>query len=246
MYEEMSGMGQHTDGNPRVGPSGHHFKNLLVDALSRSSVRLYFPSEFGVDHYKHDFAHEEWDAKKKHFHLLQKLNDTDIRICRVYAGLFLEDSIGPWFGFHNKKNLYEAVGSMNQPTSYTSMSDVGRALAVLSTIPLSDIPAQVHLSGDSKSMADIARIMEKEREATEPIKVEEIALEPYKAEVLANPLPTPEKYLRFLMGEGMIDHTQTAMGNDNALVEKDPGFGRWRSMKDLAAETKGLPWADYD
>lgn len=208
-------------------------------------MRLYFPSEFGVDHYKHDFPHEEWDAKKHHLDLLSK-SVTDIHVCRVFAGLFLEDSIGPWFGFHGKKSWYEAVGSKDQATSYTSMRDVGRALAVLSTLPPSEIPDQIHFSGDSKSVAEIAEIMEQASEDRKPIQVTEIPLQPYKADVFANPLPTPEKYLRFLMAEGLIDHTKAGLGNDNALVEKDPGFGKWQSIPDLAADTKGRPWDDYE
>ncbi|KAM0274941.1 hypothetical protein ACHAQH_007709 [Verticillium albo-atrum] len=227
-----------------VGPTGHHFKEKLLRALPQSSVKVYFPSEFGVDHYVHDFAHDEWDAKKKHFRLTEELIP-EVRVCRVFAGLFLEDSIGPWFGFHTKQNKYEAVGSPNQVTSYTSMQDVGSALAVLLTLPPEEVPAQVHLSGDSKSVAEIARIMEEAGERKEPIEVTSVALEPYKAEVLASPLPTPEKYLRFLMGEGLIDHTKGGLENDNSLIEEAEGFEKWRSMKDLAAEVKGKPWVDY-
>ena len=227
----------------RVGPSGHHFKEKLLRALPHSSVRLYFPSEFGVNHYIHDFPHEEWDAKKKHFKLAEELlGHGDVRICRVFAGLFLEDSIGPWFGFFTKQNRYEAVGSPNQATSYTSMRDVGRALAVLATLPSSKIPDMVHLSGDTKSVSEIAAIMEAADPLREPIEVTTVALESYKAEVIADPRPTPERYLRFLMGEGRIDHTKDAMGNDNALIENADGLEGWRSMKDLAAETSGKPW----
>lgn len=229
----------------RVGPAGHHFKEKLLRALPRASVKLYFPSEFGVDHYVHDFPHEEWDAKKKHFRLAQDLVH-GIRICRVYAGLFTEDSIGPWFGFNTKQNRYEAVGSPDQVTSYTSMRDVGRALAVLSTLDPSKVPEQVHLSGDSKSVAQIARIMEEADDKKRRIEVTSLALEPYKDHVLGHPLPTPEKYLRFLMAEGLIDHTRMGLGNDNVLVEGADGIKGWFSLKDLAEETGGRPWGEAE
>ncbi|KAH7369170.1 isoflavone reductase family protein [Plectosphaerella cucumerina] len=229
-----------------VGPSGHHFKEKLLRALPQTSVKLYFPSEFGVDHYVHDFPHEEWDAKKKHYRLAQEVI-SNIRICRVYAGLFLEDSIGPWFGFDTKHGRYEAVGSPDQITSYTSMRDVGRALGVLSTLDPGKVPEQVHLSGDSKSMAQVARIMEEASGEKEGgIEVTSVPLAEYKADVFANPRPTPERYLRFLMAEGLIDHTEKGLGNDNALVEGAEGFGRWQSLKDLAGETGGKPWGDAE
>jgi hypothetical protein len=93
----------------RIGSTGHAFKDKQAHALASSSVRLYFPSEFGVDHYIHDFPHDEWAAKKEHFSLSSKFVPS-MEVSRVYAGLFLEDSIGPWFGFDTKEGRYEAVG----------------------------------------------------------------------------------------------------------------------------------------
>ncbi|KAM0538399.1 hypothetical protein ACHAPP_001070 [Verticillium nonalfalfae] len=222
-----------------VGATGHHFKEQLLRALPQSSVKLYFPSEFGVDHYVHDFAHDEWDAKKNHIRLAEELIP-EIRVCRVFPGLFLEDSIGPWFGFHTKLNRYEAVGSPDEATSYTSMHDVGRALAALAVLPPAEVPEKVHLAGDTKSVAEIARIMEEASEDQKPIEVSTVDLNPYKANLLANPEPTPEKYLRFLMGEGLIKHTAGGLGNDNSIIEGDGGFGKWKSLKDLALETKEI------
>ncbi|KAG7121929.1 Vegetative incompatibility protein HET-E-1 like [Verticillium longisporum] len=227
-----------------VGATGHHFKEQLLRALPQSSVKLYFPSEFGVDHYVHDFAHDEWDAKKNHIRLAEELIP-EIRVCRLFPGLFLEDSIGPWFGFHTKLNRYEAVGSPDEPTSYTSMHDVGRALAALAVLPPAEVPEKVHLAGDTKSVAEIARIMEQASEDQKPIEVTTLDLHPYKANLLANPEPMPEKYLRFLMGEGLINHTAGGLGNDNSIIEGDGGFERWKSIKEMALETKGKPWADY-
>lgn len=129
---------------------------------------------------------------------------------------------------------------------YISMSDVGCVFVVLLIIFFLDILVQVYFSGDSKLMVDIVRIMEKEWEVMEFIKVEEIVFEFYKVEVFVNLLLILEKYLRFFMGEGMIDYIQIVMGNDNVLVEKDLGFGWWWLMKDLVVEMKGLLWVDYD
>lgn len=94
-----------------IGPAGHQFKEKLIRAISTSSnVQIYFPSEFGVDHYIHDFPHREWDQKKQHFQLATRVI-SNARICRVFCGLFLEESIGPWFGFDTREGKYESVGS---------------------------------------------------------------------------------------------------------------------------------------
>ncbi|KAF5656804.1 isoflavone reductase family [Fusarium heterosporum] len=226
-----------------VGPSGHHFKEALLRSIPGSSVKLYFPSEFGVDHYVHDFPHEEWDAKKAHFRLASELI-SNISICRVYAGLFLEDSIGPWFGFDTKRGRYEAVGHPGQKTSYTSMYDVGKALAILACQPVSLIPPEVHLSGDSKSMNEIAELME--ANGAGRIDVSSVPLESYKASVLAKPSPTPERYLRFLMGEGKVYHSIGGMGNQNDIVQVNGGLSTWMSVSQLAKETRGRPWAEAE
>lgn len=192
-----------------------------------------------MNHYIHDFAHEEWDAKKKHFNLTKQLIPT-IRVCRVYAGLLLEDSIGPWFGFGTKDGIYEAVGSSTRRTSYTSKLDVGKALAAISCLPLTSIPEEVALHGDGKSFEEIAEMMEQNGAGS--IRMSTIPLAAYKAEVLANPSPTPERYLRFLMGEGKIDHSDDGLGNQNRAALQS--VVRWKQMADLAQETGGKPWAD--
>ncbi|KAK2601988.1 hypothetical protein QQS21_004414 [Conoideocrella luteorostrata] len=227
-----------------VGPSGHAFKEKLLRALPLTAVKLYFPSEFGVNHYLHDFPHEEWDAKKHHFTLATQ-HLPNIHICRVYAGLLLEDSIGPWFGFFTKQGEYEAIGSISQRASYISKMDVGKALASLSSLPLDIIPEQVYLNGDSKSFLEIAQIMK--AHGAGHIKVSSVPLGDYKAGVLAKASPTPERYLRFLMGEGNIDHSKEGAGNQNDIVLKGcGGIIAWKSIVDLAKETHGRPWAGSD
>lgn len=48
------------------------------------------------------------------------------------------------------------------------------------------------------------------------------------------------------MGEGKIDHSAERMGNQNHLVQVAGGGWTWRSMAQLAKETKGRPWADAE
>lgn len=65
--------------------------------------KLYFPSEFGADQYKFDHVkHVEWESKKQHFQLVEQLLPT-VKICWVFQVSFLDESIGPWFGFDTKE-----------------------------------------------------------------------------------------------------------------------------------------------
>jgi hypothetical protein len=227
-----------------IGPAGAQFRNSLLTSLKDSNVKLYFPSEFGVDHYNHDFPHEEWDAKKHHLARFFELNiDLKMHICRVFPGLLLEDSIGPWFGFDTTNGVYDAVGDTMQLCSYTSKVDLAKALVILASSPENTWAKDVHLSGDCQAVSDIAEFMN--RAGGGPIEVKSTPLKQYKQQVLATPTPTPERYLRFLMGEGKIVHFEGigVMGCQNFLVDRHPSFGRWRTVQDLALETNGRPWA---
>ncbi|KAJ5934458.1 hypothetical protein N7466_004005 [Penicillium verhagenii] len=225
-----------------VGPSGHAFKDKLARALPQTDVQVYFPSEFGVDHYVHDFSHLEWDQKKKHMALAKQLNP-DVKICRVFAGLFLEDSVGPWFGFNTKDGQYECIGSSQSPVSFTSLDDVGKTVASLAALPREKIPDTVHLAGDTRSFDEIAGIMQTAGAGS--IVVSEVELKKYKEETTSELSWEPSIYLRFLMGEGKINHTARGLGSSNELVNPNQKLWRWVTLSDLAKENKGRPWKDF-
>ncbi|KAI9038309.1 isoflavone reductase family protein [Aspergillus affinis] len=225
-----------------VGPAGHSFKEKLLRALPQTDVQVYFPSEFGVDHYVHDFSHLEWDQKKRHLALARELVP-DVKVCRVFCGLFLEDSIGPWFGFDTKNGRYESVGSAGSLVSFTSLDDVGRAVASLCSLPKERIPEVAHLAGDTRSIAGIAEIMR--GAGAGRLEVTEIPLQKYKEKTTAEVSWDPADYLRFLMGENRINHTSTGLGNANKLVNPEEKQWRWTSLRDLAKETEGRPWKDF-
>ncbi|KAJ5733948.1 hypothetical protein N7493_002734 [Penicillium malachiteum] len=226
-----------------IGHSGHTFKANLARALPHTNVRIYFPSEFGVDHYVHDFPHLEWDQKKKNLALAQELNPS-IKICRVFCGLFLEDSIGPWFGFNTKNGKYESVGSSHSPISFTDLGDVGRTVASLAALPDTQIPDTVHIAGDTRSFTEIADIMQ--AAGADAIQVEEIPLQKHKEEHISTTSWDPANYLRFLIGENKINHTIDAMGNNNDLVNPGEQRWNWKTLNDLAKDTEGQPWRDFE
>ncbi|KAJ9645939.1 hypothetical protein H2199_002982 [Coniosporium tulheliwenetii] len=120
-----------------IGPSGHDFKDRLLRAL---------PDSMG--------------PQKAHFALAQRLLP-GVKICRVYIGLFLEDSIGPWFGFDTKAGRYESVGNAGTPVSFTALADVGRAVARLAALRAEEVPREVHIAGDTVSMAGVAEHLSK-------------------------------------------------------------------------------------
>lgn len=225
-----------------IGASGHDSKDTMLRALVDSKVSIYFPSEFGIDHYIHDFPHPEWDRKKHHYELAKEVIPY-VKVCRVFIGLFLEDSIGPWFGFDTKTGMYESVGSASSPVSYTSLEDVGKVVAKLATMPTGKIPEQVHVDGDTTSVRGIASTMKSA--GAGDIEITEVDLEQFKNVVLQKVTEDPSQCLRFLMGEGKVNHTLDDFDNYNELVNPAQTEWEWKKMVDLAKETRGKPWADY-
>ncbi|KAK6543365.1 hypothetical protein TWF694_000114 [Orbilia ellipsospora] len=217
------------------------FKGKIATAISSplSSVKLYIPSEFGVDHYLHDFSHPEWDKKKIHFQAVSARGD--LKICRVFPGLFMEHSVGPWYGLDTKQGRYELVGSGSTPVSFTSIPDIGRGVAsALANISVDAFPEKLYFSGDSVSLVEIAELM-KDAGAGE-IQVSTLDLGEYKGKTLgAGTTLDPASYLRFLMAEGKIDNKDQ---NDNEIVNPSQKFWKWKKMKGYAEETGGRPWVE--
>ncbi|KAB8258568.1 hypothetical protein BDV32DRAFT_159864 [Aspergillus pseudonomiae] len=229
-----------------IGPSGHSFKEALLRAIPKTNIKLYIPSEFGVNHYIHDFPHQEWDAKKRHYALAREILPPQVKVCRVFCGLFMEDSIGPWFGFDTRGGRYESVGSSAERVSFTGLGDVGRVVAGLCRLFAAEgeVPDVVHVAGDTKCVADVARVME--REGGGPIEVTQAALGEYKERVTSVVGSDPAAYLRFLMGEGKINHSPAGLGCDNDLVNPEERVWKWKSLEELARETRGRPWRDLE
>ena len=220
-----------------LSSKGHLYKDAIAEAIPLTKVCLYFPSEFGVDHVVHEFNQVFWDAKKRHYDDVQKLDS--IKVSRVYVGLFTEDSIGSWFGFNTKTGVYECVGSPDAKISFTSREDSGTAMAALASLPLSDVPEEVHIAGDTRSFNEIAKIMEDS--GAGPITIQQLDLEEFKDKLMKEPVASPAPYLRFLVGEGKIDHRKERLGCDNDLVNKDETNWKWTTLTDLAERTGGKP-----
>ena len=134
------------------------------------------------------------------------------------------------------------MGCRDSPISFTSLDDVGKIVASLAALSREKIPDTIHMAGDTGSFAEIAYIMQ--QAGAGPIQVTEIPLQTYKKEVTAATSWDPARYLRFLMGEGKINHTADGMGNDNELLNPDQRW-KWISLVDLAAKSAGRPWGDY-
>lgn len=203
-----------------------------------------------MDHTLHDFSIPEWDGKKHHYELTKKvLQGTDIQVCRLFNGLFLHSGIGPWYGFHTSKDVYQVVGSVDQSNSYTDISDIARVVCILAQKAMSgeQVPAKLRIGGSQASVRQVAQAMTEA--GAGDIELRSVNLEEFRSKALGRDYQDrgPIVCLRFLMGDGRIDYRPQidgGLGNDNELVNPGQKQFIWKSISDLAAETKGRPNAN--
>ncbi|OAP60122.1 hypothetical protein AYL99_05124 [Fonsecaea erecta] len=194
-----------------ISSSGARLRDKIARSLPKTRVKLYFPSEFGVDHRLHDFGVPEWDGKKRHYELTKAiLRDTpDIRVCRVFNGLFLHSGVGPWYGFHTAKDVYQAVGSLDRVTSYTDIGDIARVLCRLAEQAMRDqtqVPEQLRIAGTHASFRQIAQCMT--AAGAGHVELRSVDLDSFRKRALMRQYEDrgPIVCLRFIMGDGRADY----------------------------------------
>jgi len=217
--------------------AGFPAKNaLLAAALKDGGIKVYIPSEFGIDHRSNDFEHLEWSKKKDH---AAKARQSNMKVCQVYCGLFMEHSFGPWFGYNTKKGVYESIGSSTTKSAFTALDDVGKAVASLARLPPSEIPDNVRLVGSNISFKEVAEIMSSI--SGKPIETKEVELGPFKEKTTQKTEGDPASFIRFVMGEGNMDFSK----NENEIVNPGQKLWKWKTVQEYAKEVGGLPWIEY-
>lgn len=82
-------------------------KNSLLDALVKAKVKVYFPSEFGTNHYKTKYDHPLFVGKRTHF---EEAKNRGLHPIRMLIGDIMESSFGKWFGLDCNSKIWTTVG----------------------------------------------------------------------------------------------------------------------------------------
>jgi len=219
--------------------------DVYAKVAIEAGVKVYFPTEYGLDHRQKDFAHEVWDNKKEHEQLARKLGEGKTKVVCVYTGHFMEDAIGPWFGLDTKHGVYTSVGHPTAKVTLTSKTDIAFSLvrlAILATENPSEVPDKVRISGDAVSYQKIADVMSKESGETITVKVIESPSHFFEdLEEKNHGKGDPLGYIRYINGTGKVDLSQD---NQDELVNPNESLWKWKKLADYAKETKGKPWCD--
>jgi len=218
---------------------------VLVKAAVNAGVKVYFPSEFGVDRRLNAFEGfdmAEWSLKIEHLDFVKEISKgKSFKVILMYTGLFLEDSLIPWLGLHFAEQRIEVFGSPERKVAYTSKGDIGRSVAELSLLSLSpdsavaaSVPEHIRIAGSSPSFTDIKDIFDKAFPARSPIRVDSLDLNEQrdilKGDVVSGRLDKEDngRHLRLLFGEGKLNWSTE---NDNELVNPGEKLWKWKTVE---------------
>ncbi|KAI0696576.1 NAD-P-binding protein [Cerioporus squamosus] len=211
-------------------------KHGLIDAVARSSAKVYFLSEFGIDHRLSDFAgyeNDEWVIKKKlAAETREKVKGK--KVVAVYTSIFLQIAFTGVIGFDVENNTFTTYGSPSGKVTFTSLPDVGKALAQLAILAIepatsAKVPDEVRIASNTLSFEDIRDIVarvkgvEKGKIVTEDLdaKREELKKAPNAPGAILG-------FLRVLIGEGKLDFSD----NSNELINPGQSLWKWKTVED--------------
>ncbi|KAI0737942.1 hypothetical protein C8Q80DRAFT_1293357 [Daedaleopsis nitida] len=210
-------------------------KQQIQAAAINCGTKVYFLSEFGVDHRKNDFPgydHHEWEVKRELATAARRLAGGKTKVIALYTGLFLE-GVFRVIGFDIEHNKLTCVGPPTARVAFTSTADIGRAVARLALLALDaetalQVPDDARIAGCVVSYDDVrelvANVKGLERDA---VAITSENLGQLKAR-LKNGDGSVLEYIRVLMGEGKLDFKDEQI---NDLVNPERRFGNGRMQK---------------
>ncbi|KZS91069.1 NAD(P)-binding protein, partial [Sistotremastrum niveocremeum HHB9708] len=207
-----------------------HADDSVVDGVIRNKVKVYIPSEFGVDHKAYVTDVNVWVAKKAHVQKAVEQGGGNLKVVSIYVGLFLETGFGPWLGYDTTNNVYTAVGSSDAIITYTSLDDISNSvarLALLSADPTTaaTVPAHVRISGSGVSVKQVQELVEKK--SGKKITVKVVPLDEWKEGLKSTDVL---KQILLAAGEGWLNYSKV---NSNELVNPGESLWKWKTVEEF-------------
>jgi len=213
-------------------------RNAYAKAASEAGVKVYIPSEFGVDHRAAGFQHAVFAVKEEHEDYSRKLGG--LKVVSLITGIFQDDffNFGKYLGFDTESRVYTAVGSASTKVTLTSLNDIALSTvrtSILAAENPNSFPDEIRTQSNSLSVEEFSAIITKL--SGDKVEVKTINYEEYKAS-----LPKDGNfpgYLRLVIGNGSSDFTKT---NSNELLNPGQSLWKWETFEEYATKTKGSLW----
>ncbi|KAG8882833.1 hypothetical protein FRB97_007657 [Tulasnella sp. 331] len=209
--------------------------DALFKEAAASGVKVYFPSEYGIDHRDGPQNHIWFYEKERHSTAARNEAPGQLKVIKLYIGMFTEIVFAPFFGLDNENGVYTSLGAgaSDKKVSITSTADVGAAVARLSILAVADsksVPDQVRISGDNKSFKELAEVVGQATGKTIKV-VEEPAEETNDKD--GEDLPALARLLRLNFAHGSVDFSKE---NDNELVNPGQKYWTWKTTEVYARD----------
>ncbi|CAL8114290.1 unnamed protein product [Orchesella dallaii] len=211
-------------------------KTTLLDALVATKVKLYFPSEFGTNHYKYpNYDHPAFEGKRKHF---LKAKELGLNPIRMLTGCIMEFTFGKWFGFDCISGVWTVVGNAADiPCAITAERDLGRFTLEAVLLAHSDItkcPDALEVYSDMKTLREYAKALDKVSERD--TKIVQVQFDEFKTQYEGT-----QDFLKLIMvlfAEGAFDYSKAT---GNRLLNPNESLWKLKRFEEFAKETGGTP-----
>ncbi|KAG8995392.1 hypothetical protein FRB94_009183 [Tulasnella sp. JGI-2019a] len=208
--------------------------SLFKEAVA-SGVKVYFPSEYGIDHRLGVQDHIWFHEKVRHVSAARSAAPGQLKVIQLYIGIFSSTIFSPYFGLDTANGVYSTLGSgsSEKKVAITATADIGAAVTRLSTLAVADptsVPDLVRISSDNRSFKELAEIVG--RETGKKINVVEEPIPESLGRARENLIELVEM-LRLNFGTGSVDFSANS---DNELVNPDQKFWKWQTVQDYARD----------
>ncbi|ODN00925.1 Isoflavone reductase-like protein [Orchesella cincta] len=220
-----------------LGEGVEDVRTQLLDALVAAKVKLYFPSEYGANHYKFlNYNHPLFEGKRKHF---KQAKERGLNTIRMLTGGIMESIFGKLDCVSGVLTL--AGNAADIPCAITAERDLGPFILEAIFLAYSDIakcPDEIEVYSDMKTMREYANGFDKVSGLV--TQIEQVPLEEFKAEYEKSAKPFV-KLLMIMFAEGAFDFSN-ATGNQ--LLNPNETVWKLKRIEEYAKETGGMPWKD--
>jgi uncharacterized protein YbjT (DUF2867 family) len=149
-----------------------------VNAAIKAGIKMYLPSEFGLDYYASGeympvFAHK--------LRTVEVLKKAGIRVTQLQVGFFADTVFGDaqeTVFLDLKNGIFEPIQGRDYKFSITSIRDIGLGVASVLSLPVGKVPERVKLQSFALSTKDFAELYEKttgKKLVPKPISLETVA-----------------------------------------------------------------------
>ncbi|KAG8914161.1 hypothetical protein FRC01_004197 [Tulasnella sp. 417] len=210
----------------------------LAKAAAEAGVKVYFPSEYGMDLRSLGKYGKPYEGKTIAADFARQLNGGALKVVSVYVGAFLEILFRyPMaLGIDLPNRVFTAIGDPAARFSSSSIINIASSivrLAILAVHDPSSVPDHARLNGTAFSMAELAELVGKEQGAQIQINVGDLEAVKTKIENENDKIALA----LYAMGTGGMDYSDN---NVNELVNPNESLWKWVAIEGEVKRTKGL------